>query len=235
MTHKQNDYYCLTVLNKPKDTILENPMTITHIFFDLDGTLIDSSEGIHNGFVQTFERLGLPVPSDQKIRTFMGPPLEVTFKEEINEDAAQAVKIYREYYETKGQFEAHLYDGIKEVLQELKQNPNKKIYITTSKNEPVAQKMCQHLGLTAYFDGIYGSTPAALHKADVLQRAITENLAPKDSSVIVGDTKFDLIGGKTVGIKTLAVTWGFGTNETLLAENPDFVANTAQELCDILN
>lgn len=181
-------------------------MTITHIFFDLDGTLIDSSEGIHNGFVQTFERLGLPVPSDQKIRTFMGPPLEVTFKEEINEDAAQAVKIYREYYETKGQFEAHLYDGIKEVLQELKQNPNKKIYITTSKNEPVAQKMCQHLGLTAYFDGIYGSTPAALHKADVLQRAITENLAPKDSSVIVGDTKFDLIGGKTVGIKTLAVT-----------------------------
>lgn len=210
-------------------------MTITHIFFDLDGTLIDSSEGIHNGFVQTFERLGLTVPSDQKIRTFMGPPLEVTFKEEVSEEgAAQAVKIYREYYETKGQFEAHLYDGIKEVLQELKQNPNKKIYITTSKNEPVAQKMCQHLGLTTYFDGIYGSTPSALHKANVLQRAITENQAPKDSSVIVGDTKFDLIGGKTVGIKTLAVTWGFGNNETLLAENPDFVANTAQELRDIL-
>ena len=210
-------------------------MTITHIFFDLDGTLIDSSEGIHNGFVQTFERLGLPVPSDQKIRTFMGPPLEVTFKEEVSEEgAAQAVKIYREYYETKGQFEAHLYDGIKDVLQELKQNPNKKIYITTSKNEPVAQNMCQHLGLTTYFDGIYGSTPSALHKADVLQRAITENQAPKDSSVIVGDTKFDLIGGKTVGIKTIAVTWGFGANETLLAENPDFVANTAQELWDIL-
>lgn len=210
-------------------------MTITHIFFDLDGTLIDSSEGIHNGFVQTFERLSLPVPSNQKIRTFMGPPLEVTFKEEVSEEgAAQAVKIYREYYETKGQFEAHLYDGIKEVLQELKQNPNKKIYITTSKNEPVAQKMCQHLGLTTYFDGIYGSTPSALHKANVLQRAITENQAPKDSSVIVGDTKFDLIGGKTVGIKTLAVTWGFGTNETLLAENPDFVADTAQELWDIL-
>lgn len=210
-------------------------MTITHIFFDLDGTLIDSSEGIHNGFVQTFERLGLTVPSDQKIRTFMGPPLEVTFKEEVSEEgAAQAVKIYREYYETKGQFEVHLYDGIKEVLQKLKQNPNKKIYITTSKNEPVAQKMCQHLGLTTYFDGIYGSTPSALHKANVLQRAITENQAPKDSSVIVGDTKFDLIGGKTVGIKTLAVTWGFGNNETLLAENPDFVANTAQELRDIL-
>ena len=109
-------------------------MTLTHIFFDLDGTLVDSSEGIHNGFVQTFERLGLPVPSDQKIRTFMGPPLEVTFKEEVSEEgAAQAVKIYRDYYETKGQLEAHLYDGIKEILQQLSQDPSKKIFITTSK------------------------------------------------------------------------------------------------------
>ena len=107
-------------------------MTLTYIFFDLDGTLVDSSEGIHNGFVQTFERLGLPVPSDQKIRTFMGPPLEVTFKEEISEEgAAQAVKIYRDYYETKGQLEAHLYDGIKEILQQLSQDPSKKIFITT--------------------------------------------------------------------------------------------------------
>ena len=103
-------------------------MTFTHIFFDLDGTLIDSSEGIHNGFVQPFERLGLPVPSNQKIRTFMGPPLEVTFKEEISEEgAAQAVKIYRDYYETKGQFEAHLYDGIKEVLEKLSHDPRKSI------------------------------------------------------------------------------------------------------------
>ncbi len=210
-------------------------MTLTHIFFDLDGTLVDSSEGIHNGFVQTFERLGLPIPSDQKIRTFMGPPLEVTFKQEVSEEgAAKAVKIYRDYYETKGQLEAHLYDGIKEVLEQLSKDPNKKIFITTSKNEPIALEMCQHLGITEYFEGIYGSTPTAFHKADVLHRAITENQAPKDQSVIVGDTKFDLIGGKTVGIKTIAVTWGFGANETLLAENPDFVTETTQELWDIL-
>lgn len=210
-------------------------MTLTHIFFDLDGTLVDSSEGIHNGFVQTFERLGLPVPSDQKIRTFMGPPLEVTFKQEVSEEgAAKAVKIYRDYYESKGQLEAHLYDGIKEVLEQLSKDPNKKIFITTSKNEPIALEMCQYLGITEYFEGVYGSTPAAFHKADVLQHAITEKQAPKDQSVIVGDTKFDLIGGKIVGIKRIAVTWGFGTNETLLAENPDFVADTPQELWDIL-
>ena len=165
----------------------------------------------------------------------MGPPLEVTFREEISEEgAAQAVQLYRDYYENKGQFEAHLYDGIKEVLKKLSQDPNKKIYITTSKNEPTARKMCKYLGITEFFDGIYGATPTAFNKADVLQRAITENNANKDQSVIVGDTKYDMIGGKTVGIKTLAVTWGFGTNETLLEENPDFVADTAQELWNIL-
>ena len=166
----------------------------------------------------------------------MGPPLEVTFKEEISEEGAeQAVQLYRDYYGTKGQFEARLYDGIKDVLEKLSQDPNKKIYITTSKNEPTALEMCEYLGITEFFDGIYGATPAAFHKADVLQRAIAENNANKDQSVIVGDTKYDMIGGKTVGVKTLAVTWGFGTNETLLAENPDFVADTVQELWDILN
>ena len=71
----------------------------------------------------------------------MGPPLEVTFKEEISEEGAdQAVKIYRDYYETKGQLEAHLYDGIKRFSSTLVKDPNKKIYITTSKNEPYCSR-----------------------------------------------------------------------------------------------
>ncbi len=79
--------------------------------------------------------------------------------------------------------------------------------------------MCKHLGITECFDGIYGSTPTIPHKATVnVQRAITENQAPKDQSVIVGDTKFDLIGGRIVGIKTIAVTWDLGS-ERATAEN----------------
>ena len=103
------------------------------------------------------------------------------------------------------------------------EDPNKKIFITTSKNEPIAPRnVPTPFGDYWIFWRYLWSTLAAFHKADVLQRAIIENQAPKNQSVIVGDTKFDLIGGKTVGIKTIAVTWGFGTNETLLAENPDF-------------
>lgn len=210
-------------------------MTLDHIFFDLDGTLVDSSEGIHKGFVKAFKQLGKPIPSDDIIRSFMGPPLEVTFENEVGlELAPDAVTLYREYYKATGQFEVQLYEGIETLLQELRQDPDKKLYITTSKNETIALEMCQHLGISHYFDGIYGSIPGALHKADVLKRALLENGVDKKTAVIVGDTKFDMIGGQTVGIKTLAVNWGFGTKASLEAEHPDFQVESPKEALTIL-
>ena len=53
--------------------------SITTIFFDLDGTLVDSSIGIHNAFTHTFKELGVPSPDAKTIRGFMGPPLESSF------------------------------------------------------------------------------------------------------------------------------------------------------------
>lgn len=205
------------------------------IFFDLDGTIIDSSEGIYKAFVQTFERLNLPVPDSETIQTFMGPPLEVTFAQEVGPDQVEtAIQYYREYYKEKGQFQAKLYPGVKKLLETLKNNPDYYVYITTSKNEPITLQMCQYLAITDYFEGIYGSTPSAFHKDQVLERAVTENQADKEKSIIVGDTKFDMIGGKKVGVKTLAVTWGFGKEETLQAEHPDYLAHTPEEVLNIL-
>ena len=73
--------------------------------------------------------------------------------------------------------------------------------------------MCQDLGIAKYFKGIYGSSSDRIHKADVIRYALSINDLPKEETVIIGDTKFDLIGGQAVGIKTMAVTWGFGDLE----------------------
>ncbi|KXT74258.1 Phosphoglycolate phosphatase [Streptococcus sp. DD10] len=206
------------------------------IFFDLDGTLIDSSEGIYNSFVHTFETLNLPVPDTKTIQSFMGPPLEVTFKEQIGQDKVDiAIQYYRDYYKKIGQFQAKLFPGIRDLLKNLKENKNLKLYITTSKNEPITLQMCKDLGITTYFDGIYGSIPEAFHKADVLHRALLENQADEKQSIIIGDTKFDLIGGKEVGISTLAITWGFGRKKDLLAENPDYIADRPTDILTLLN
>ena len=145
--------------------------SISAIFFDLDGTLVDSSLGIHNAFTHTFKELGVPSPDAKTIRGFMGPPLESSFatclpKEQISE----AVQIYRSYYKKKGIHEAQLFPQITELLQELSQNYP--LYITTTKNTPTAHDMTKNLGIHHFFDGIYGSSPETPHKADVIRYAL---------------------------------------------------------------
>ena len=76
--------------------------SISAIFFDLDGTLVDSSIGIHNAFTHTFKELGVPSPDAKTIRGFMGPPLESSFATCLpKEQIAEAVQIYRSYYKAK--------------------------------------------------------------------------------------------------------------------------------------
>ena len=183
--------------------------TISAIFFDLDGTLVDSSIGIHNAFTHTFEKLEVPIPDAKTIRGFMGPPLESSFatclpKEQISE----AVQIYRSYYKEKGIHEAQLFPQIVELLEEL--SSKYPLYITTTKNTPTAQDMTKNLGIHHFFEDIYGSSPEAPHKADVIRQALQTHQLVPEQAIIIGDTKFDMLGAQETGIQKLAVTWGFG-------------------------
>ena len=94
--------------------------------------------------------------------------------------------------------------------------------------------MCQDLGIAKYFKGIYGSNSDRIHKADVIRYALSINELPKEETVIIGDTKFDLIGGQAVGIKTMAVTWGFGDLEDLLLYSPDFICHSPLDILETL-
>ena len=205
--------------------------SLSAIFFDLDGTLVDSSVGIHNGFTYTFEQLGVPSPDAKTIRGFMGPPLETSFASCLpTEQIELAIQLYRSYYKEKGVYEAQLFPQIKNLLTELAQQYP--LYITTTKNTPTAIDMTSNFEINQFFDGIYGSSPQALHKADVIRQAITTHDLAPEKVVIVGDTKFDMIGAQETGIKKLAVTWGFGEEEELMSYQPDWVANQIE---DILN
>ena len=205
--------------------------SISAIFFDLDGTLVDSSIGIHNGFTYTFDQLGVTSPDAKTIRGFMGPPLETSFASCLPaEQIEEAIQLYRSYYKEKGVYEAQLFPHIKDLLVELaKQFP---LYITTTKNTPTAQDMTKNFGIYHFFDGIYGSSPQALHKADVIRQALeTHHLAP-ETVVIIGDTKFDMIGAQETGIQKLAVTWGFGEQADLLNYQPDYIAHKPLEVLE---
>lgn len=198
--------------------------SLSAIFFDLDGTLVDSSIGIHNGFTYTFEQLGVPSPDAKTIRGFMGPPLETSFASCLSPNQIElAIQLYRSYYKEKGVYEAQLFPQTKEILAELAQQYP--LYITTTKNTPTAVHMTANFEIEDFFAGIYGSSPQALHKADVIRQALeTHHLAP-ETVVIIGDTKFDMIGAQETGLKKLAVTWGFGEEKDLMGYNPDWVAH----------
>ena len=198
--------------------------SISAIFFDLDGTLVDSSIGIHNGFTYTFDQLGVPSPDAKTIRGFMGPPLETSFASCLPADQVEtAIQLYRSYYKEKGVYEAQLFPQIKDLLTELAQQYP--LYITTTKNTPTAIDMTSNFEINQFFDGIYGSSPQALHKADVIRQALTTHNLDPETVVIIGDTKFDMIGAQETGIKKLAVTWGFGEEKDLMGYNPDWVAH----------
>ena len=203
--------------------------SISAIFFDLDGTLVDSSIGIHNGFTYTFDQLGISSPGAKTIRGFMGPPLETSFASCLPTDQIEtAIQLYRFYYKEKGVYEAQLFPQIKDLLTELAQQYP--LYITTTKNTPTAVHMTSNFGIDHFFDGIFGSSPQALHKADVIRQALTaHNLAP-ENVVIVGDTKYDMIGAQETGIKKLAVTWGFGDVKDLMTYQPDWVAHQPTDI-----
>ena len=205
--------------------------SISAIFFDLDGTLVDSFIGIHNGFTYTFEQLGVTSPDAKTIRGFMGPPLETSFATCLpTEQIELAIQLYRSYYKEKGVYEAQLFPQIKELLTELAQQYP--LYITTTKNTPTAVHMTANFEIDHFFDGIYGSSPQALHKADVIRQALeTHHLTP-ETVVIIGDTKFDMIGAQETGIQKLAVTWGFGEQADLLNYQPDYIAHKPLEVLE---
>ena len=203
--------------------------SITAIFFDLDGTLVDSSIGIHNAFTHTFKELGVPSPDAKTIRGFMGPPLETSFASCLPaEQIEEAIQLYRSYYKEKGVYEAQLFPQIIDLLKEL--SSKYPLYITTTKNTPTAVDMTKNLGIFHFFDGIYGSSPEAPHKADVIRQALQTHQLVPEQAIIIGDTKFDMIGAQETGIKKLAVTWGFGEEKDLMGYNPDWIAHQPADI-----
>ena len=203
--------------------------SLSAIFFDLDGTLVDSSIGIHNGFTYTFEQLGVPSPDAKTIRGFMGPPLETSFASCLpTEQIESAIQLYRFYYKDKGVYEAKLFPNIKSILSEL--SNDYPLYITTTKNTSIAENMVRNFGIDHFFDGIYGSSPQAVHKADVIRQALATHKLDPEKVVLIGDTKYDMIGAQETGIKKLAVTWGFGEEEELMSYQPDWVAHQPADI-----
>lgn len=204
------------------------------IFFDLDGTLTDSEEGITKSVQYGLKKMGVTDCDDlSALRHFIGPPLSESFKEFFEgEDIKRAIAFYRERYSTIGWKENRLYDGIKDMLNEIKES-GRKIYMATSKPEIFAKDIAELFEISEYFDGICGATTDGVRntKEDVVKYAIEVcGETNPDNILMVGDRHHDVDGAGEFGIKTLGVTYGFGTREELLGCGAIAVVDTPDEV-----
>ena len=206
------------------------------VFFDLDGTLTDSGEGIINCAILALEAFGLPIPTREEMRVFVGPPLDQSF---INhgvpaDQADEAIRIYRSRYTTVGKFENFSYPGVRELLEKLK-NEGCRLFVATSKPEGMSVEILEKFELAHYFEKICGATldGSRSHKADVIAYLLQQVEGVEDV-VMVGDTAFDVIGAKAHGIPTIGVSWGYGKVADMENAGAVAIAHSTEELFDLI-
>ncbi|MBQ6839653.1 MAG: HAD hydrolase-like protein [Oscillospiraceae bacterium] len=212
-------------------------MTPKAIFFDLDGTLTDSGEGIINCAALALEHFGLHIPSRQEMRVFVGPPLDQTFiKFGVPANRVdEAIRVFRSRYVPIGILENHPYPGIRELLEQLKSSGHR-LFVATSKPEEMALRVLDRFDLSRYFEKICGATldGSRIEKADVIAYLLTQ-VDSVANTVMVGDTAFDVTGAAHHGIPTIGITWGYGEEADMVSAGAVSIARTPDELLALLN
>jgi phosphoglycolate phosphatase len=190
------------------------------LVFDLDGTLTDPKPGITGSVQYALEKLGRPVPAQDELEWVIGPPLKSAFARMLGPggDVDEGVRLYRERYSVTGLFENEVIQGIPELLDNLL-NDNRILYVATSKPRVFAQRILDHFELSRRFVAIHGSEldGTRADKKDLLRFVVdTEGLDPA-SAVMIGDREHDVHGARSVGMGTIGVRWGYGSDAELTA------------------
>ena len=208
-------------------------------FFDLDGTLTDSADGIINSVIYALKKFGIEETDRKALRSFVGPPLKDSFAERYGfspEKAEEALLCFRERFTSIGIFENSLYPGIPEVLSALRER-GARVILATSKPEVFAKRILDHFDLTQYFDHICGANldeSNRVEKDEVLQYALEKSGADPADSYMIGDRRYDMEAGRKLGLSTVGVLYGYGSRGELEAAGADVICETVEQLREAL-
>ena len=208
------------------------------VLFDLDGTLTDSAPGVMNSIRYGLCKIGIDEKDEKVLASFVGPPLVEAFRETYGiseEKAQQALVQFRVYFEEKGMFENSLYPGIADLLKNLKE-AGFGVGLATSKPEEYARRILDHFGILAFFDFLSGATmdEKRVKKPEVIGWAMEKYQLVPERTVMVGDRRFDISGGRALGLWTVGVLYGYGDRAELETAGADQIAATVEELERIL-
>ncbi|MBC7958787.1 MAG: HAD family hydrolase [Vallitaleaceae bacterium] len=209
-------------------------MAYQNILFDLDGTLTDSKEGITKAVQYALSKFDIDAPNLDLLESFIGPPLEVSFKDLYHfseEDIKKAISHYRVYFAEQGMYENVLYPGIENLLKILK-GKGRRIYVATSKPTFFAEQILKHFSIDSYFDGVFGShlDGRRVDKTEIIAAIMKERIPTDETVVMIGDRKYDIIGARNNGVDTIAVGYGYGSEDELKICEPNYFVHNLDEL-----
>ena len=215
---------------------------IKNLFFDFDGTLVDTGPGIMNATRHSLSCFGIDEQDPDNLKRFVGPPLAEAFAEHYGFPEAESIKAvlrFRDYYLVKGWTECSIYPGVVEMLTSLRDN-GFRLLIATGKPEDLANRIAAQYGIRDYFDLIRGAYvddegEHRTNKTEIIN-SIFEELDIRDPSscIMIGDRANDIAGAHKAGIPAIGGLWGYGSVNEIDGAHAEFTAATPSECTSMI-
>lgn len=211
-------------------------MKYRNIFFDLDGTLIDSADGVINSVMHALVKHGINETDRDSLYRFIGPPLLDSFQRFYGftpEETQQALADYREYYSEKGIFENDLMEGCVEMLARLKEH-GCRLFVCTSKPDRYTYEILRYFKIDTFFDGVFAASwdETLSLKSEILGMGLST--VDKSESIMVGDRHYDIDGAKANGIDSIGILCGYGDKEELVQAGATYIAVNLSSISELI-
>jgi len=210
------------------------------IVFDLDGTLIDTLEDLKDSVNYAMNVYGFPERSLEEIRTFVGNGVGKLIERAIpdgieNPLYKECLKVFQDHYSKNMQNKTAPYNGIKELLAELKDRGFKMAVVSNKFDSAVKELVKEFFG--DYIKVAIGESENVSRKPapDTVIKALAELGSAPDKSVYVGDSEVDVMTAKNSKLTCIGVTWGFRTREVLEKEGAQYIIDEPHQLLSILD
>lgn len=211
------------------------------VVFDVDGTLLDTSEGIISSVKKTINHFGLKELDNNTLEKFIGPPIQNSFMNIYGLDGKpiqEFADYFRNIYKEEDLYKAKPYAGIYDVFEYML-NIGIKPAIATYKRQDYALKILKYFKFNNYTDIIYGADNYnKLKKKDIIKKCLIDSCVNNFSdAVMVGDSDNDAVGAQDIGVKFIGVTYGFGfkSKKDVMSFHNVGIATSAYDLINLIS
>jgi phosphoglycolate phosphatase len=214
-----------------------NDWKVRALVFDLDGTLIDSKQDLVNSVNATLREMKREALPTDLVASYVGSGAPVLIRRALGgnpseEELKRALAFFLVHYEEHKLDETRLYPGVAETLAELKSLP---MSVLTNKPVKISVKILEGLGVSQYFQSIYGGNSFETKKPDPAgaKQILSELNVLPEQAAMVGDSEVDVQTARNARMRSVIVNFGFGTHDRA-AHPADVYVNRFDELLQLV-